>query len=101
MGISPVSKLFIQINIFLPDIKSAHVSHFIVNDHNFPVVAVIDTKLKPPQDRREKLRGLHTLFIQPFPVAVPHGTTAHGIEQNPDLHTLCRLLDQNILDLIE
>lgn len=53
MGISPVSKLFIQINIFLPDIKSAHVSHFIVNDHNFPVVAVIDTKLKPPQDRRE------------------------------------------------
>ena len=96
-----MTELFIQINVLLSYIKSSHISHFIVNDHNFPMIAVVDTKLKSPQDRREKFRGLHTLFIQPFPVAVPHGTTAHGIEQNPDLHTLCRLLDQNILDLIE
>ena len=101
MGISPMTELFIQINVLLSYIKSSHISHFIVNDHNFPMIAVVDTKLKSPQDRREKFRGLHALFVQPFPIAVPHRPTAHGIEQHPDLHALCRLLDQNILDLIE
>lgn len=96
-----MTELFIQINVLLSYIKSSHISHFIVNDHNFPMIAVVDTKLKSPQDRREKFRGLHALCVQPFPVAVPHRPTAHGIEQHPDLHALCRLLDQNILDLIE
>ena len=96
-----MAELLIQINVLLTYIKSSHISHFIVNDHYFPVVAVVDTKLKSPQDRREKFSGLHALFIQPFPVAMPHGPAAHGIEQHPDLHALRRFLDQNILDLIE
>ncbi len=92
---------FIQINIFLPYIESAHIGHLIVNDYDLAVITVVDTQLESSQDRREKLRRLHALFIQLSPKAVPHGTTTHGIEQHSHFHTLRRFFDQNILDLIE
>ena len=99
--IPPVPESGIQTDIFLSDIEAAHIGNPVVDHHDLPVVAVIDTQMEPAQQCREELGGLDSLSIQLLPVALAHGAAAHGVKQDAHLHALRRLLCQHIFDTVE
>ena len=86
MGVSPMSEFLIQINIFPAHIKAAYIGYFIVNDHDFAVIAVIDTKLKPSKQGWEKFRTFDSGLLQSFPAFRGGKPSAHTIVQNSNLH---------------
>src|SRR5699024_1293222 len=80
MGISPIAELLISSNIFSSHIESAHKTDPPVYDYDLPVVTVVHTELKLAQKRGEELRYKYSLFLQPFPVPVFHGTATHTVK---------------------
>ena len=101
MSVSPISEPGISGNILAANVKSAHIADFIVNNHDFPVVAVIHSQLKPSQHRRKEDSYLHTALFKLLPFLFRHKTAAHTVTENTDLHTGSGPLGQNGTDGIK
>ena len=101
MRIPPIAELGVSGNVLAPDVKSAHVADLVVNNHDFPVVAVIHSKLKPSQDGRKENPYLHTALLQFLPFLLRHETAAHTVTENTDLHSGSGPFGQNRADGIE
>ena len=72
VGIPPIAEFRVQSDIFLAYIEAPYIAHLIVNHHNFPMVAVINTQMQAAQQDWEKFRRLNALCVQLPPVAFPH-----------------------------
>ena len=100
MGVSPVTEFPVFSQILSSHIESADKSDPSVYYDNLPVIAVIHSKLKLSEKRREELRDLYALLFQPLPVFVVHGPAAHTVEEHSHPYALPRLLDQHVFDLL-
>ena len=95
VGIPPVSELRVHADVLPADVEAAHVTHFPVDHHDFPVVAVIDAEVDSAQGCGEKRPHLHACLLQHAPFLLRHKPAAHAVVEDPHLHSLFHLLQKN------
>ena len=96
MRIPPVPEFRILVNIFLTNVKAAHISDAVIDYHDLTVVPVIDPKMQPANQGRKELGTLNAFLFQLLPDFLTHLPAAHGIIKNAYFNALLYLFLQNL-----
>lgn len=63
MRIPPVPELGILVNIFLTNVKAAHISDAVIDYHDLTVIPVIDPKMQPANQGRKEFGTLNSFLF--------------------------------------